>query len=251
MKNASRIAAGLILGLSGASFGALWFRDSIEAHELSRVLRPGFDAFGRNCATLTLSTIAQTLITLAPVLVLCLVLSIGVALIAASRPERVRFVLRSSLDLVSALPGFLLALSLGVLFPDSAATFYLGAMLMVAPTTIRYFESQLLKVSGEDFVLAAEAMGAGRLHLWLHHYLPVLRASMVVILPFLLIRLILIETSLSFLGLASVPGHETWGRLLAQGKDYLLEAPWILGFAATPLCLLIGSFHLLGIEEKT
>ncbi len=241
----------VILVLVLSSFGTIPFRDSIESHVISRVLRPGFDAFGRNCAALTLSTIAQTLITLMPVLVLCIAVSIAVALFAASRHPRVRFLVRTVLDLLSALPGFLLALALGVLFPGSIATFYLGAMLMVVPTTIRYFESQLLKVSSEDFVLASEAMGAGRWHLWTRHFLPALQASVPVILPFLLIRLILIETSLSFLGLSSVPEYETWGRLLAQGKDYLLEAPWILGLAAAPLCLLIGSFHLLRIEERT
>ena len=237
------------IGFMSCGLFALPFRDQIETHHLSQALIRGYDAFGRNCVTLTLCAMTQTLISLIPVASFSLILSLCLALLTSVRSERLRFSLRTALDLVSALPGFLLALALGVLFPGAIFTYYLGAILMVAPPLIRFFESQLLKLATENFVLASEAMGASKQHLWKAHYLPALKDSILTILPFTILRLILIETSLSFLGLSVAPEHETWGRLLAQGKDYLLEAPWILTTAALPLCVLIASFHLLSTEE--
>jgi peptide/nickel transport system permease protein len=79
---------------------------------------------------------------------------------------------------------------------------------------------------------------------------PALRDSLLTLFPFVVLRLVLIETSLSFLGLSLIPEHESWGRLIAQGKDYLIEAPWILATSAIPLCLMLASFHLLSHEDQ-
>jgi peptide/nickel transport system permease protein len=232
------------------SFIAYFFRVEIEAHQLERNLHFGYDAFGRNCLALTLLALSRSILALIPVGALSLLTSIGIALLALINQERVRFFLRTTLDTLSALPGFLIALALGVIFPGSQATFYLGAMLLITPSLIRYFESQLLKMQNEPYIHASKALGATHPHLLSKHYLPALSKSVITILPFILTRLILIETSLSFLGLSATPEHETWGRLLGQGKDYLIEAPWILATAALPLCLLLGSFHLLSHKEN-
>jgi peptide/nickel transport system permease protein len=250
MKSLRKIA-GLTVFL--VFFGAILARfkmSEIELHHLERSLDPGMDAFGRNCFTLTLTAISNTIFSVFPVLTFTLILSIGVSLLASESNTSIRFFLRSTLDLFSALPGLLLALALGVVFPSSNFTTYLATILLVIPSTIRYFESFLLKVRSEDFILAASSMGAPPTHIWLYHLLPALRDSIFAILPFVILRLILIETSISFLGLTLTPDHETWGRLLAQGKDYLMEAPWILAYSALPLCLLLASFHLLSHEEQ-
>ncbi len=236
--------------LTLASVLAFFMAESFESHDLSNALQPGFDAFGRACIPLTLAALARSLLIALPSSCLYLPVSLMIALILVLGRPSLRFALGAFLDFVSALPGFLLALALGVLFPRAGFTFHLGAFLIAVPAVTRLFESQLLKLSSEDFILAARALGAGGWHLSIRHYLPALFDSIRLIFPFMAVRLVLIETSLSFLGLSSTPEHETWGRLLAQGKDYLLEAPWILWSAAIPLCLLVGSFHLLADEEK-
>jgi len=244
------LAKTAILLIAAAALPAFLRADSIEAHDLSLALTPGFDAFGRACLPLTLAALARSLLTALPSALFYLPFSLTLALILTRARAPLRFALGSLLDFTSAMPGFLLALALGVLFPGSAFTFHLGAFLMVTPTAARLFESQLLKLAAEEYIVAAEALGAGTWHLSVRHYLPALLDSAGVIFPYMAVRLILIETSLAFLGLSVTPGHETWGRLLAQGKDYFLEAPWILWSAAIPLCLLIGSFHLLANEER-
>jgi peptide/nickel transport system permease protein len=250
MRSLRKSAAFIVFLIFLGAILARFRMEEIEMHQLERSLYPGMDAFGRNCLALTLTAISNTIFSIFPVLTFTLILSIGVSLLASETNSGIRFILRSTLDLLSALPGLLLALSLGVVFPDSNFTPYLATVLMVIPSTIRYFESFLLKVRSEDFILAAGSMGAPPVHIWLYHLLPALRDSIFTILPFVILRLILIETSISFLGLTLTPEHETWGRLLAQGKDYLMEAPWILASSGIPLCLLLASFHLLSHEEQ-
>jgi peptide/nickel transport system permease protein len=165
------------------------------------------------------------------------------------KSSRLEFLLRAGLDFLSALPGFLIALAFGIFLPDAAGPFLLGSLLLAAPTLTRFFESQLRHLRFEPYIQAAEALGAGPLHLWIRHYQPELLRMLRAILPFLALRLILLETSLGFLGLQQVPEHETWGRMLHQGKDYLIEAPWILHWAAVPLALTLASFHLLSRED--
>jgi ABC-type dipeptide/oligopeptide/nickel transport system permease subunit len=225
-------------------------RDAIETHHLEMALHPGFDAFGRNCLTLVPAAMAQTLLSILPIGAFSILLALSLALLASFRDERIRFGIRSALDTASALPGFLIAMALGVVFPSSQMTAFLGATLLVVPSTTRFFESQILKLQMESHITAAEAMGARPIHIWIHHLFPALVDSALALLPFILLRLILIETSLSYLGLSVAPDHESWGRLLAQGKDYLMEAPWILASAAFPLFGVLTSFHLLSQDEQ-
>jgi peptide/nickel transport system permease protein len=245
-----KIALGIAFAVPTASFIARLDLRGIELHHLEQTLAPGMDAFGRNCLLLTLAAISNSLTSILPVLVFTLAVSLVISFGVSGTNATARFALRAVLDLLSALPGLLLALSLGVVFPESNFTPYLATVLMVIPSTIRYFESILLKVRSEDFILAADSMGAPPGHIWAYHLLPALRDSVLAVLPFVVLRLILIETSISFLGLTPAPEHETWGRLLAQGKDYFLEAPWILVISALPLCLLLASFHLLSHEDQ-
>jgi peptide/nickel transport system permease protein len=238
----------LLLLMTGGIWGAL-DGPAIEAHQLHRVLKPGFDAFGRFCPALVAVATARTAAIVLPVGVFSLACALLLSSIALLRSGRIEFLLRAFLDTLSALPGFLLALALGVFFSPSFGTLALGALFLTVPNLSRYFESQLNRLQHEPFVVASKALGAPPLHLWIWHYQPELLRMLRAILPFLLTRLILIETSLHFLGLGPAPERETWGRLLYQGKDYLIEAPWILYTAALPLGLTLLSFHLLSREE--
>jgi peptide/nickel transport system permease protein len=245
-----RGVAWIWLSISGAAAAiSSLHRDRIETHHLERALAPGFDAFGRSCMELVALSAGQSVRLMIPVAFVCILFSLTLSSVALLRSSRLEFLLRALLDFLSALPGFLIALAFGIFLRDASGTFLLGALLLAAPTLTRFFESQLRHLRLEPYIQASEALGAGPLHLWIRHYQPELIRMLRAILPFLALRLILLETSLSFLGLQQVPEHETWGRMLHQGKDYLLEAPWILYWSAIPLALTLTSFHLLSRED--
>ena len=238
-----------LLGFTAVSTGALLIRERIELHHLERALQPGFDAFGRSCPELVVLAAGNSVGMLIPVGALCILSALLLSSVALLRSPRAEFWLRTLLDTLTALPGFLIALAFGVFFPPSIGTFLIGALLLAVPSLTRFFESQLRHLRHEPYILASEALGASPLHLWMRHYRPELLRMLRAILPFLALRLILLETTLSFLGLQAAPEHETWGRLLYQGKDYLLVAPWILAWASAPLGFTLLSFHLLSREE--
>ena len=251
MQRWAKIAAGIWIVVLILVANILHFKiNQIEAHSLPDVLKTGYDAFGRNCIELTLTAILESFKTILPVSLLCMLASLLTVSAVLSRNPYVAFLLRAFLDTLSSLPGFLIALSLSVFFAEGSSTFILGAILMVYPSITRFLEGQILKLQTEEFIKATEAMGASPFYIFYYHYCPELLRMIIAILPFTFTRLILIETSLSFLGLGMAESHETWGRLLYQGKDYFLEAPWILITASLPLFLTLFSFHLLSSVDQ-
>ncbi len=241
-----------LLWLSFLSLSIAWstfHQNEIEAHSLEKTLLWGYDAFGRNCLQITLCAAFESIKVILPIGLLCLTTSLIASTLLISVSDRLVFFSRAALDLLSSLPGFLIALAISVFFPNSPFIFFLAALLLVFPSLTRFWESHLIKLKSEEFILAVHALGASRLHVFFKHYLPELGRLLIAILPFLLTRLLLIETSLSFIGLGHAPTHESWGRLLYQGKDYLIEAPWILETTGIPLCLTLFAFHLLTRSE--
>ncbi|MBC7396242.1 MAG: ABC transporter permease subunit [Bdellovibrionales bacterium] len=226
------------------------FQDEIESHRLSKVLSFGYDAFGRDCLKLTLTAAFESFRTVIPLGLFCLGLSLLTAGLAVLNGEKIAFFLRAGLDTLSSLPGFLIALALSVFFPGTLFVFSVAALFLIFPWLTRFWESQILKMRTEEYVLAASALGANPIQIFTRHLLPDLLRMLLSVFPFLMTRLLLVETSLSFLGLSTSPRHETWGRLLYQGKDYLIEAPWILCMVGIPLCLTLFSFHLLTRTEQ-
>ena len=232
-----------------ASGVTYFFSNEVESHTLSRTLQFGFDAFGRSCILLTLDAAFRSLIVVLPISFFCLFFALFISFLVSTKNPTLQLFWNTLTDTLSSLPGFLIALSLSVLFGDQFFTVLLAALLLVLPYLVRFFESQIIHLQASEYVSSANALGANRAHIFLKHILPELARSLLAILPFLMTRLLVIETSLSFLGLNTSAG-ETWGKLLFQGKDYLLEAPWISIFCGAPLFLTLFSFHLLSRHEQ-
>ena len=221
-----------------------------EVHHLPQTLHFGRDAFGRDCIPLLLSAAFESICAIIPVAGFCLFLSFLISLLISFSNPKGAFVIKVMLDTLSSLPGFLFALALGVFFPDSEATLVLAAFFMIFPWLTRFFESHLTVLKLKEYVDASRALGASKLAIFITHLLPELLKLLVVIAPFLVTRLLLLETSLSFLGLGQVSEHETWGRLIYQGRDYLTEAPWILVIFSFPLCITLFSLHLISRDDR-
>jgi peptide/nickel transport system permease protein len=249
MKPKRIASAWLLLFFAFAVFAHL-HQAEIETYVLPDTLTFGNDAFGRNCFALLGAAAFETLKNIIPIGVVCLSLSFVAAILIALSSEKTEFLLRITLDTISSLPGFLIALALGVFFPNSEATLLLASFFLIFPWLTRFFESHLLSLSLKDYIFSARALGATPISIFFTHFFPELLRLLVSILPFLVTRLLVVETSLSFLGLGQVSEHETWGRLLYQGRDYLTEAPWILAFTGIPLCITLFSLHLLTRNDR-
>ena len=98
----------------------------------------------------------------------------------------------------------------------------------------------------KQFVLAARATGCTRWRIMLHHILPNIVASVLVLATLDLAWAILSASSLSFLGLGAQPPVPEWGAMLNEGRGYLRQAPWITAAPGLAIMLTVLAVNLLG-----
>jgi ABC-type dipeptide/oligopeptide/nickel transport system permease subunit len=228
----------------GAALTSWLFRPEMS-FRLENALTPGFDAFGRSLLFLSLeASLRSTLFSLVAVGA-----SVGVALTLASLTPLIsggwRWLLESPVEFLVAFPSLLFALGLGAWFGPGQAT-VLGALTLgLIPSLTRFLLARSRELESREFMLAARALGASRFHIMFHHFFPHLYPLVSVKIPALLVQALIAEASLSFLGLGFSSGTESWGTLLAQGKDYLIEAPSISLLVGVPLLLSVWAFDAI------
>lgn len=110
----------------------------------------------------------------------------------------------------------------------------------------RLVRAQVLSLRETEFVEAARALGASTPRILLHHILPNTWAPVIVIASFSVAAVIIAEASLSFLGLGVPPTVASWGGMLAEGREYLQVAWWLVTFPGLALMLSVLSINVLG-----
>ena len=106
--------------------------------------------------------------------------------------------------------------------------------------------SSVISARSEEYVDAAQAIGATPLRVMLRHIMPNCVGPLVVQASISMGIAILIEASLSFIGLGTQPPNPSLGSMLAEGKDFMREAPWVVIFPGLAIMLAVLSFNLLG-----
>src|SRR5690606_5658384 len=110
----------------------------------------------------------------------------------------------------------------------------------------RVTRGQVLALRNQEFVLSANALGMSRIRVLFRHITPNLLAPVVVIASFDVARNIIVEASLSFLGIGVPPSVPTWGAMLAEGREFLRLAWWPATLPGLALMLLVLAVNLLG-----
>lgn len=156
-------------------------------------------------------------------------------------------VLQQIADALLAFPTLVLALGIMAVLGTSTVNVILAIALVQAPRAARVVRSQALAVSGAEFVAAARIMGAGSPRVVLRHVLPHCAAPFLVISTSALGAAVVLEASLSFLGLGVPAPAPSWGGMLAgPGRDYFNEAPWMALWPGLAISLAVYGFNLLG-----
>ncbi len=112
--------------------------------------------------------------------------------------------------------------------------------------TTRFVRAEFLSLREQDFVSAARALGVGDLRIIFRHMIPNALAPVLVSATLGIAGTILLEAGLSFLGLGVPPPHATWGKILADGKDYLFDASWLTFVPGLTILAVVLSFNLFG-----
>lgn len=150
-------------------------------------------------------------------------------------------------DALLAFPGLVLAMVIVSLFGISTTNALLAISIIIIPATSRIVRSAVLATRENIYVDAATVIGASPLRIMFRHILPNIAAPILIIASSLLGGAILIESSLSFLGLGTQPPNPSWGLMLATtGRKYLESAPWLAVFPGLAISITVLAFNLLG-----
>lgn len=150
-------------------------------------------------------------------------------------------------DIMMTFPGLVLALAIVSVLGPTVENVIVAIAIVETPRVARITRSAAFSVVANDYIEAARAMGASSLRVVLRHVLPNCIAPLLVYSTSLLGGAILVEASLSFLGLGTPPPTASWGRMLSeQGRDYMERAPWLAIWPGLALTLTVFGFNILG-----
>jgi peptide/nickel transport system permease protein len=175
-----------------------------------------------------------------------LVLGITVGAAAAVGGPGIDNLLMRGVDAFLAVPPLLLLVTLAALFQPGTGALILilagGAWMGISRLT----RAEILGLNEREFILAARAIGLGPLRIFWRHLLPNALTPVLISTMLLIGQIILVESSLSFLGLGVQPPTATWGNLVAEGRESLSWAWWIATFPGAAISLSVIAFNLMG-----
>jgi peptide/nickel transport system permease protein len=149
-------------------------------------------------------------------------------------------------DALMAFPPVLLAIAVTAVLGRSTPNVIVALAIVYIPRTARIVRASVLVIRQMEFVQAAVAAGAGHWRILRRHILPNAMAPLIVQLSFLFAYAVLTEATLSFLGLGAEPPTPTWGNIMAEGRQYMREAPWIIAIPGGALAITVMALNLLG-----
>ena len=149
-------------------------------------------------------------------------------------------------DALMAFPAILLAIGITAVLGPSTVNAILALAIVYIPRTARIVRASVIVLREMEYVQAAIAAGAGHWRILRHHILPNAMAPLIVQLSFLFAYAVLSEATLSFLGLGAVPPTPTWGNIMAEGRQYMTDSPWIITIPGVALMITVLGLNLLG-----
>jgi ABC-type dipeptide/oligopeptide/nickel transport system permease subunit len=178
--------------------------------------------------------------------ILAAVIGVATGMIAGYSGRFWDAVITSVADVQLTFPNILLALSVMVVLGPGVGNLILVLVLSSWVFQARIIRADVLSLRHRDFVDAGRAIGATDLYLLWRYILPNIAGSVLVLFTLTLVRVILAEASLSFLGLGIMPPAPSWGGMLAEGRQYLAVAWWAGTFPGLLLMLTIVAINLVG-----
>ncbi|HEV8353488.1 MAG TPA: ABC transporter permease [bacterium] len=169
-----------------------------------------------------------------------------IGVVAAWASGRVDNLIMRLMDLAIAFPSILLAMMIIAALGLGARSVIIAIALVNTPGFARIARAAVLGIKGELYIEAARALGAHESWIITHHVLPNILPPLMVGFSVSMGFAIIVEASLSFLGLGLPPPHPAWGSMLFKGKDFMEISPWGMIGPGLALTLTVVGFNLLG-----
>lgn len=206
----------------------------------------GCDHFGRDMLSRIMTGTRTALFSALASVVTGSAVGILIALAAAFCPPFASAILMRLTDALMAFPTVLSAMTLAAVLGKGLVPSMVAIAMAMVPTFARLSYSMILETREAGHVKAARSYGASKPRLAFVHILPALAGRLVTQLTASIGGAILLESSLSFLGLGIQPPQASLGMMLSEARAYVLTHPWQALPAGIVLCLLVLAFNLLG-----
>lgn len=149
-------------------------------------------------------------------------------------------------DMMMAFPTLLLAMTLVAILKPSIWIIILVIGAVYWTWIARVIYGQVTALRDRDFVVAARALGAGRIFSLVRHILPQLFPTIIVWGTLGIATNVMLEASLSYLGIGVQPPTPSWGGMIQQGQSFYRAAPWLVIFPGLAIMLTVFAFNLFG-----
>ncbi|MDM5297280.1 ABC transporter permease [Bacillus pumilus] len=149
-------------------------------------------------------------------------------------------------DILLAFPSILLAIAIVSILGPSLQNALIAIAIINVPTFGRLVRSKVLSIKQEEYVLAAKAVGMSHRRIVLRHILPNSMVPVIVQATLAIGTAIIEAAALGFLGLGAQAPSPEWGKMLADARPYLVQAPWTLIFPGIAIMLTVLGFNLMG-----
>ena len=177
---------------------------------------------------------------------IAILLGTTVGIIAGYVKGRTGALMMRFTDLMMAFPALLLAITLAAIFSPSLLIVALVIAMVNWVQIARVIYTQAISIAEREFVTAARGLGATNQRVLLKHILPHLLPTVLVYATLGIATTVLLEATLSFLGIGVRPPTPSWGNIIFENQTYFITAPWLVFIPGISIILLALSFNLLG-----
>jgi dipeptide transport system permease protein len=206
----------------------------------------GTDAIGRDILSRLIFGSRLSLSIGLGVVSLSVMAGIALGLVAGFARGVVEIAIMRLMDIVLTLPSLLLAIVIVAILGPGLVNAMLAVAIVLLPHYVRITRASVVAEVSKDYVTAARLSGAGTLRLMFSEVLPNCAAPLIVQASLGISTAILDAAALGFLGLGAQPPSPEWGTMLADAREFVLRAWWVVTFPGLAILVAVLAFNLMG-----
>jgi dipeptide transport system permease protein len=206
----------------------------------------GTDAIGRDMLSRLIYGARLSLLIGIVVVTIAVVIGTALGLVAGFFRGVVEMAILRLMDILLTLPSLLLAVVIVAILGPGMMNAMLAVAVVVLPHYVRIARAAVISETSKDYVTAARVSGAGPLRLMLKEVLPNCMAPLIVQATLGISTAILDAAALGYLGLGAQPPLPEWGTMLADAREFVLRAWWVVTFPGLMILLAVLAFNLVG-----
>lgn len=206
----------------------------------------GTDAIGRDILSRLIFGARLSLVIGIAVVALAIAVGVVLGLIAGYFKGIADIAIMRFMDILMTMPSLLLAIVIVAILGPGLMNAMLAVAIVVLPHYVRITRAAVIAETSKDYVVAAKVSGAQTVRLMFSEILPNCAAPLIVQATLGVSTAILDAAALGFLGLGAQPPTPEWGTMLADAREFVLRAWWVVTFPGLAILITVLAFNLLG-----